>query len=407
MRRLVLLFRSPAFHLLLLTAAVGIVLLRTHIHPQDDHFHYQRFIETLAQGRLDLSIPGFQGASFLALPLYLATRSPLANIHFQMLCALLLPAAGYAAALSLLRDRFQAVLFAYAIVLSPFLFFIAFRGFTFPSFTFLVLLTLWLRGRGSRFAFLPWSFSLITKPFSVALFPLFLLWKPGGEQSLWRRGWVQLLLALPLPVLYVAIQYFQVGHIIVGSHSNIDQTNVFLWWRVPLNAAHGLQMLFSVHNYYFPDPAHTGHGNLMHSSPLLMVFGVLSFIIPGGTWKDVRLARVLALCFVLAFGLAASLDHMDHFYMETSVLLLALASIPFLARRLLLLPVVLALFHFPFFYLYLWGKGFYFTDFSPFLIPITVDVLALLSWAVLVMPRSRRAWGTALREVLWVPRDAA
>ncbi len=386
---------SPVFHVTLLTLLVGAVFLRSRIVPMDDHFNYQRFMEALAEGRLDLSIPGFQGASFLAFPLYLFTRSPLTNALFQAGCALLLPAAGYLAASALLRDRLQAILFMYVIALSPFLMFMALRGFTFPSFTLLVLLTLWLRGRGSAWAFLPWTFSLITKPFSIALVPLFLLWRTregrthegvpltkrvARGRSPWARGWVQCLLALILPVLYVALQLTQAGRIIVGSHPEIDQSNVFAWWRAPLNAAHGLQMLFSVHNYYFPDPARTGPGNLVHSSPLLMAFGVVSLLYLRRFWKDVKLGRAIGIAAILAFVLAALLDHMDHFYMETAVLLLALASLPFIAKHLLLLPLILATFHFQFFYLYLWGRGTYFMDYSLFLIPLTVDVIALVSW---------------------------
>ncbi len=422
------LLRAPAFHIVLLTLLLGMVFLRTQISPQDDHFHYQKFIETLASGRLDLSIPGFQGASFLALPLYLLTHSPLTNIYVQLLCALLLPLAGYAAAQALLKDRFQAVLFSYVIALSPYLTFIAFRGFTFPSFTLLILLTLWLRARGSAWAFLPWAFSVITKPFSIALFPLFLLWHPSrtndanrhaqgwwvrfafwkrsSRVSWWSKGWVQILFALPIPVLYVALQYAQVGHVIVGSHANLDQSNVFLWWRMPLNAAHGLQMMFSVHNYYFPDPGKTGPGNIMHTSPLLVAFGVFALLYPRENWKDICLARAIALTALIAFSLAAALDHMDHFYMETSVLLLTLASLPFVARHRLLLPLVLALFHLSFFYIWLWGRGTYFMDYSIFFVPFMVDILALLSWMLLGMPRSMAEWKRILRDLGWLGASA-
>ncbi len=385
------LFASPAFHVIVLTVAVAIVFARSHIVPMDDDFNYQRFIQTLAAGHIDLSIPGFHGASFLALPLYLLTHSTHANIWFQILCAIALVPAAYGAALALLRDRFQAILFAYAMALMPFYFFVALRGFTFPSFTLAVLLALMLRAHGSRWAWLPLGISFLIKPFSIALAPLFLWWQPVGQESDRRNGRMQLCFALILPLLYIAAEYAQIGKIIVGSHPAIDQTNVFQWWKFPLNIVYGFQMLFSIHNYYFPNPAATGPGNLVHASPLLLFLGTFGLLYAKKFWADRRLAYALGASVILAYALAASLDHMDHFYMQTAVLLLALAGVPLLARYVRLIPLVLFSFHFQFLYLYLQYRGVFFNDVSLFLIPLAVDVLAL---AVAVS-----FWSTWTREV--------
>ncbi len=381
---------APLLHLLLITGTIAFVFSRTQIIPQDDNAHYQRFIETLAGGTLDFSIPGFHGASFLATPLYILTHSSLTNIWFQMLCAILIPAAGYWASRPVLRDRTESMFFAYALALMPFLFFPAFRGFTFASFTLFLLLTLGLRGRGSAWAFLPYSISLLIKPFSIALLPLFLLWEAKGKSKrTLTRGWKQFLFAMILPALYVLAEYLQIGRIIVGAHVNIDQSNVFLWQRLPLNALHGIQMLFSIHNFYFPDAARTGLGNLTHSSPILMTLGVFAFLYPKGLWKDERLGRVLGLCALMAFLIAASLDHMDHFYMETAVILLTLAGIPMLMKYRMLIPLVLITFQFQFFYLYLMWRGLYFMDYSLLLIPIVVDGMAVIAWLIFVAPTLR------------------
>lgn len=384
MRPLRTLLAHPAFHLSVITLLLLSVLLRSNIIPQDDAFLYKQFIETLATGRIDLSIAGFHGASFLTLPLYLLTGSPLAHEWFQMFCGLCIPIAGFFAAHALLQDKTQAIFFAYALALMPFLQFIALRGFTFPSFTLFLLLTLLLRARGSRWAFLALGISLLIKPFSIALLPLFLWWQPSTTtpHTGMRRGWVQLLLGVSIAAAYVLAQYSQIGRVIVGAHTEIDQTNVFLLSRFPLNVLHGIQMMFSVHNFYFVDPARTGMGNMTHSSPLLMLMGCIAFLYPKDLWKDTRLARALGLSALLAFFLAAALDHMDHFYMETCVILLTLGAIPFLARHLLLLPLVLITLHFQFFYLHLMWKDLYFPDSSLWIIPLAIDVLAILAWAV-------------------------
>ncbi len=389
------LLSSPLFHLLLITGVIAVAFSRTNIIPQDDHAHYQRFIEALAGGYLDLSIPGFHGASFLAVPLYLLTHSPLTNIWFQLACALAIPAMGYWAARPILRDRTEAILFAYVLALMPFLFFVAFRGFTFPSYTLFLLLTIGLRVRGSPWAFVPLSIAILIKPFAIAMLPLFLLWHPEPSRKGLQEGWKQFLLAMILPAFYVMTEYLQIGRIIVGAHVNIDESNVFLWTRQPLNALHGIQMLFSVHNFYFPDAAKTGLGNLTHSSPVLMMLGCLSFLYPAGLWKDERLGRTLGICALFAFILPSLLDHMDHFYMETAVLLLALGGIPVMMKYRLLMPLILVTFQFQFFYLFLMWRGVYFTDYSLLLIPIAIDAMAVTAWLVFLAPDVR--WKQILR----------
>ncbi|MFH0770854.1 MAG: hypothetical protein V1926_05795 [Candidatus Peregrinibacteria bacterium] len=390
MRLLRSLLSSPLFHISTLTCVLGAVFLKTTIVPMDDNALYQRFIETLARGTVDLSIPGFHGASFLALPFFLATGSALSNIYTQIICSLLLPAIAYGAARALLFDKFQSVLFAYAVTCMPFVLFLSFRGFTFSSYFLLVLLTLALRSRGSRWAWLPLGLSVITKPFSIALLPFFLLWKPiGRDQSGVRNGWVQMFLGLFIPVVYVIAEELQIGHIIVGAHPDITQNNVFPLWRLPLNAAHGVQMLFSIHNFYFVDPAKTSMSNALLSSPVLMALGMLSLLYPQMFWKDRRLALALGLSAALAFLLACALDHMDQLYLGTTVLLLAIASLPVIARFSLLLPIVLATLHFQFFYTYLAYRGVFFSSPWIFVLPATIDVLALAAWMVLVLPDLR------------------
>lgn len=379
---------SPLVHLVFLTALLAFGFFHTNIIPADDHFSYQRFIESLATGNLDLSIPGFQGASFFAVFIYLFTQSTVSNILFQIFCGLLLPTVAYFATYGLFQKNAPSLLSAYIFACMPFMSFIAFRGFTFPSFTFFLFLTIALRSRGSAWAWLPWGISVLIKPFSVALFPLFLFWDPNRNAlRITRRNVMQCFLAALLPIAYVFLQYSQIGRIIVGAHTEIDQTNVFVFSKFPLNLVHGMQMLFSIHNYFFLDPAKTSAGNLVHSSPLLMFLGVIALLYPPDIIRARRLQLPLGLSFLCAYTLAAMLDHMDHWYMETSVIMLVMLAIPLLMERLLLLPVILATLHFQFFYLYLMWRGTYFPDFSLFVIPLAIDCMALLLWLVFADPK--------------------
>jgi hypothetical protein len=373
------LFRSPVFHLSLLTGAILIAFAHTHIHPMDDHGRYQLFIETLATGQVDLSIPGFHGASFLALPLYIITRSDLTNIHFQILCATLLVPLMYLAVFSLFREKFLALVAAYAMAMMPFFMFLSFRGFTFSSYTLFVLLAIWLYGRGSRMAWLPLGIAIVIKPFAIALFPLLLLWKPEQQSdSQWRRGRMQVLLACIIPGLYVIAQILQVGHIITAASGNFDQSNVFLFSRLPLNAAHGVQILFSIHNFYFLEPALTRMSNMVHTSPLFMVFGLFTLLSPREFFSDRRPALGLAASFIAAYLLASSLDHMDNLYLQTSVLMLLFASLPFFKKYPLWIPVVLATLHFQWLYAYLELREVFQLNYWFFTPAVAVDLLFLM-----------------------------
>lgn len=372
----------PLKHIVPLSLIVALSLSSATIHPMDDHGNYRRFIETLATGQIDFSIPGFHGASFLALPIYLVTQSPLTNIYFQILCALFLVPMGYFAVSALLRDKVSGILFAYILSMSPFFFFLVFRGFTFASFTLMVFAAIYLYSRQSRFTWFPLGMSFITKPFSIALAPLMLLWPESKPSRSLRSPWVQLGFALIIPLVYIVAEYAQIGRIIVGSHVEIDQSSVFTSGRVFLNIAHGIQMLFSVHNYYFPNPAMTGPGNLVHSSPILMFLGVFALLYPKMFFSNMRFAWGMRLSVITAYMLVALLDHMDHFYMQMTVILLLVSSLATLRKFPLLIPLVLATLHFQWLYAYLNFVDSFSLTTTFFVVPVFVDIVFVV-WCMM------------------------
>jgi len=178
--------------------------------------------------------------------------------------------------------------------------------------------------------------------------------------------------------VYIVAEYLQIGRIIVGAHSNIDQVSVFTSGRIFLNAAHGIQMLFSVHNYYFPVPAMTGPGNLVHSSPVLMFLGIFTLLYPRMFWNNNRFVWGMRLSVCMAYGLVVLLDHMDHFYMQMTVLLLVISSIPALRKFPLLIPLVLATLHFQWLYAYLNFREVFSVTYVFFTVPVVVDILFIL-----------------------------
>lgn len=347
--------------------------------PLDDHYNYQRFIETLASGSLDLSIPGFHGSDFLAAIWHLFSGSFISQIEFQIYCALLLPFLAYIAGRDLFKGEWEGVVFATIITMMPFFSFVALRGWTGPAFHCLLMLTIIASERRSRWTGVLFGFAIITKPFALALAPLLFI-NASPRRPRWK-GYRDLYIGIGIAALYVLVQYVQVGHVIVGSHSHLNQANV---WQDPLriilNAAHSLQILFSVHNYYFPDPALTGPGNMLHTTPVLIFLGLWGMFHQQSFYKR-RVGYALACGMIIGIGLNMLLDHMDHFYMEAGVLMLIFAAIPVLKRNQIWIPLVLATLHFQWFYFFLQYRQTFTMDYTFFLIPLIVDA-AFLFWCV-------------------------
>ena len=129
-----------------------------------------------------------------------------------------------------------------------------------------------------------------------------------------------------------------------------------------------------------------------------MVFGVCTLLYPAFFFKDQRLAYGLGISFLVAYTLAALLDHMDNAYMHTSVLFLLFAALPFLRRFPLLIPLVLATLHFQWLYAYLEMKEVFHLGYAFFAVPLVVDLLFGV-WCLL----SLRTIGNFWREARGIP----
>ncbi|MFH1670678.1 MAG: hypothetical protein ABIA92_03765, partial [Patescibacteria group bacterium] len=163
-----------------------------------------------------------------------------------------------------------------------------------------------------------------------------------------------LLVGISIPVLYVIVQYLQVGHVIVGVHPELNEATV---WQGPMkvlmNLAYALQVLFSVHNYHYPNPGGTGHENLLHTTPILMFLGLFAFLSPSKFFPDRRLFLALLMGAAIGFGMNAIVATMNEYYMQVGMLLVIIAALPVLKKYPLWIPVVLATLHFQWFYFYL------------------------------------------------------
>ena len=371
-------------YIALLTLVTVIAFVSATPFPQDDHFFFQQFIETLATGKLDLSIPGFHGMNILAVPWYLISGSPIAQIEFQMFSGMILPLFAFLAGWKLFKSLWYGIVLATIIVLMPFHSFGSLRGWMVATYNCLVFLTIYGAAKGARWTWFTWGFSIISLPFSVALLPLLLYLTPSSKKAWWWR-YRHIGYGLLIPVIYVLLQYMQVGHINVGVHQEFDQSNVWSGpGRIFLNAAHSLQIMFSVHNYYFIEPARTGHGNMMHTTPILIFLGLYALLQPKQFFKDRMFPLALLLGALIGIGLNIGLDHMDDFYMQTGVFFIILAALPVLKKYPLWIPFVLATLHFQWLYFFLQHGEIFKLGPLFFIVPVTVDIMFVL-WCMLHM----------------------
>ena len=369
----------PGLYILLLMGMMTAALLTATPSPQDDFSLYQSFIESLANGNLDLSIPGFHGTDIWGLAVYLVTRSPIAQIHGLMIAAILLPFFAFIAGRALFKDDWYGIVLASIITMMSFVSFVCLRGWTGPAYWSWMLLTVWAAARRSHFTGIFWALAMLSKPFAVVLLPLIyvLQGKKGRKISVLPS----IITGLLIVAAYLVVQYMQAGQIFVGAHADLSTTDAFQGpKRILLNLAHSFQILFSVHNYYYPDPALTGPGNMMHTSPVLIFLGLFGLLAPGELWKkNLNLSSALLGGALLGIAMNAMLDHMDHFYMEASILLFVLASLPVLRRYPLWIPIALATLHFqPFYFWMQYQSGFLLTWW--FWAPVAVIDICFAGW---------------------------
>jgi len=371
--------------LALLVSFIGVV-------PYEDRAFrlYQAFIEALASGRFDLSIPGFHGSNIPAALIHLIYPSELTAIAYQLIWSLLLPSFAYLAGKELFSSKWNGLVLAGIVTMMPFWTFKAFIGYTTSAYIGLMLLTILGACKNSWWTWIAWGLAMTTKPFALVLLPLILIKRPAKGSVLKRNRLI--ILGLAIPVLYAAIQYLQIGHLMAGVHPDLNEATI---WQSPmkvvLNLAYSLQILFSVHNYHFPDPGGTGHQNLMHTSPLLIFLALVAFLAPKLNYiEDKKLYWALIIGSVGGLLMNAVVSTMNHEYMHASVLLFVLASLPVLKKHQLWIPLVLATLHFQWFYFFLEWHERHGLTYQFFAVPILVDMLFI----VFVIAKFRRCFCT-------------
>lgn len=369
--------------LLLLLTAVSFLGTSGMTHAasrSSDYVYYQTFTEKLAGGEVDLSIPGFHGADFIGVLLYLITGASNSHILFQLICGLLIPFAAYKTANALFQDKRYGLLFAAITALMPYMSYAFVTGYTQAANMFFFLLTLWGAVQNRWWTGLTWAIAITTKPFALIALPFLLFFAPRKKPLLSR--YKHLLIGLGIPAIYVLVQILQTGGVHVGVHGGTDS---LVLWDGPVkllgNAAWGLQTLFSVHNYYYDNPAITGHWNLLHTTPVLIFLGLYTLLNPREYFHDLTKHRTLLSAFLFGFVLNAIVS-MDNFYMQFMVLMLILSSLPVLIKQPLWIPLVLATLHYQWFYFWLDFQDAAQLEITAFAVPLALDTLGI-AWCLL------------------------
>lgn len=351
-------------------AMLGYFLLATPA-MMDDGFHYERFAESLAQGKLDFkSFYGFQGLSFFAVPIFWLTGSHnsiiIASIVFFLLSIPLAYFVGrdYYKKAGLPAQATKAgIYFLILFLLMPYPYTTMMRGFQEAALLFFTLLIIY--GSISRKMWTPvaWSVGGIVKPFALVLLPLFL------KEINRKKNMIFLAIGLSLGLLYLGASYYQTGHLINNAAINSYQGNFDVGNPPPL------QESFSIG---FKGFLRIGANLLLHFrkimvSPFVIVLGAISLLLN----KNLKLRKEIVLAIVLNILLVGGLTFSFPKYLLPVTTLLSLVSVSYLLKYRWL--VVLVLVDSIFIFLPIWdyfGRAFW-DNVWVYLIPLW---LALVIW---------------------------
>jgi hypothetical protein len=333
----------------------------------DDGFLYQKFAEILVkEHRLDMSIPGFHGPSLFAALIYWLTGSSYSINYFEIIAALLTIIFIYLASKEIFQSQLAGIMASYLYVLTPLHYFTAFRGFIWASFLFFIVLTLYLLYKKPQLSFLALGLALITKPFAICLLPFFI----------YKRKVKQFLLALIFPAVYLAVQFSQIGRILIGAHQDLTAGQLFDPSRFIPNLFYAFQNYFSIHNYSPLQPLH--FMDMIHLSPFISFLALLAIFYPRKYFYDLKLYYTLIVFAFFSLLIPASFHHLDMYYLTTFNLALILLALLPLVEYEKIWPVVVVSFAFQFFYTYLSYREAFWESPIIFLIPLIIFFICLI-----------------------------
>ncbi|OGY50288.1 MAG: hypothetical protein A3J65_04635 [Candidatus Buchananbacteria bacterium RIFCSPHIGHO2_02_FULL_45_11b] len=358
--------KNPWSHLIFLALLLALFYGQTSFNLMAGGW-YQLFVEKIVdEGQIDFSLPGFHGADFITLPIYYFFRSSRSTAILDIAAAFLNIFLIYLAVKEIFKNKKFGIFAAYLYLLNPFTYANAFRGdHHTPMITF-TLLGLYLLFKNSKLAFFAFGLSYISRPFAVALFPLFI----------YRNKIRQFILSLSIPLIYVIAEYWQTGKIMIGEHPDFTPANLFSLKRFALNLIYAFQNYFSVHNYSFLNSV--APGDMIHLSPFISFLALIGILNYKKYFPDKKLFYSLLISAAIALFIPASFYHLDMWYLWVFNFLLILLALPVLVKFTKIIPLVALSFFFQFFYVYLTYRHIFWNGYGIFLIPGAILIVSLI-----------------------------
>ena len=294
----------------------------------DDGEHYEGFAESLARGKLDFkSFYGFQGLSFFAVPIFWLTGSHNSIIIASAIFSLLSAFLAYLVGKDFYNNKRAGILFLILFLLMPYPYTTMMRGFQEAALLFFILLIIYASIHKKIWTPIAWAIGGIVKPFTLALFPLFI------SGFLNRKKIVLVVIALAIGAAYLGASYYQTGHLVNNAAINSYQGNFDAGNPPPLVESFAP----SIKGFLRVGANLLLHFRKIMASPLVIVLGALSL------WqnKDLPLRKEIIMAIILNFLLVGSLTFSFSKYLLPMTALFALASVNYLLRYKWLMALVL------------------------------------------------------------------
>jgi len=343
---------NPKIHIIFLMILVLILVLFSNFQGSNS---YQIFTEKLTIGQVDFSQPGFHGADFLSVPIYLLTNSSLTSRLIDIILVIFAIPLFYLLGKEIFKSKKLGIFLAYAYVLMPLDWLDMFRGEHHTAFIFFFILGLYLIFKSSKYAWLAIGFSYIIKPYAIFAAPFF--W--------YKKLYKQFFLSLIIPIIYLFIQISQTGQIMIGSHPEETANTLFSFKNFIFNLIYVIQNIFSIHNFspnlrvYFTD--------MSHITPILVILALIAIFKFKKYFTDTRLFKAILISAILGLLIPVSFEYLDMwriivFYMATILL-----ALPVLKDYKFLIPISVGLSGFQFYYSYMAYQSVYWSSGNKFL----------------------------------------
>ncbi|MFA6428760.1 MAG: hypothetical protein WCW02_04460 [Candidatus Buchananbacteria bacterium] len=351
--KLRLLFSKPGFHLVFLMVWF---LLLAIIANYSGVNSYQEFINTLANGKINFSIPGFHGVDFLSFPIYLASGSQITpNIVDAILAILAIPFF-YLVGRELFKTKQAGIFLAYGYALMPLQWLDFLRGEHQASFIFFFIFGLWLLLIKSGWSWLALGCSYVIKPYAIFIFPIFV----------YKKQLRQFLLSLIIPVIYLTVQVGQTGSVMIGAHPDKTISSLFNIHRMIFNLVYAIQNIFSVHNFspfssvYLTDMSNVSV--IIIISAIIGLFCYQDFFVSQYWFKELTISIIFSL--LLGFVVPVTFEYLDMYRLVVFYIMINVLAIPVLVSNKFkfFVPLIVGLSGFQFLYSYMAYRHIFGTD---------------------------------------------